>query len=117
MTHYRGQLPSYTALPLPDWPKADREAWLVAQNPGIVLCDGGAVSHLSTRTLEDLTLRYSYFLRFLANQERLLQDAPSAALVTEDKVLDYASPACRCSARLVHIAHRSLPRLLSSVLP
>ena len=48
-----------------DWPHADRETWRAAQATAGVLDDGGMVSHLSARTLQDLTRRYSYFLSFL----------------------------------------------------
>lgn len=87
-THHR-RLKTHTALPLPDWPEADHETWLAAQAPANALCDGGVVSHLSRRTLRDLTQGYGYFLRFLAHQGRFLQDAPAAASVSEENVLDY----------------------------
>ena len=68
MTAYRRNPPSQKALPLPDWPKADRETWHAAQETAGVLDDGGMASHLSARTREDLTRRYAYFLSFLAHQ-------------------------------------------------
>ena len=65
MTEYRRRPPTQKALPLTDWPHADRETWLAAQATAGVLDDGGMVSHLSKRTLEDLTSRFAYFLSFL----------------------------------------------------
>ena len=45
------------------------------------------VSHLSPRTLEDLTSRYAYFLSFLVEQGKLNQHGPAAASVTEENIL------------------------------
>ena len=47
------------------------------------------VSHLSARTLEDLTRRYAYFLSFLVARGRLNQHGPAAASVTEENILLY----------------------------
>ena len=46
MTEYRRSPPTQKALPLPDWPQADRETWRAAQATAGVLDDGGMVSHL-----------------------------------------------------------------------
>ena len=54
-----------------------------------VFDDGGIVSHLSTRTREDLTRRYAYFLSFLAHRGRLEPSGPAAASVTEENILHY----------------------------
>jgi integrase/recombinase XerD len=50
---------------------------------------GGAASHLSPRTLEDLTSRYAYFLSFLAELGKLNHHGPAAASVTEENILLY----------------------------
>jgi hypothetical protein len=89
MTESRRHLPTQKALPLPDWPHADRKTWRAAQATAGVLDDGGVVSHLSPRTLEDLTSRYAYFLSFLSQQGRLETHGPAAASVTEENILLY----------------------------
>jgi integrase/recombinase XerD len=80
--------PSQKALPIADWTRADRETWEAAQAKAGVLDDGGMASHLSPRTLEDLTSRYAYFLSFLVASGRLNPDGPAAS-VTEDNILLY----------------------------
>ena len=82
--------PSQKALPLPDWPKADREAWDAAQVTGNILDDhDGIISHLNAQTRDDLTRRYAYFLFFLARQGRLERDGAAAASVTPENILAY----------------------------
>jgi integrase len=89
MTGHRRNPPSQKALPLPDWPRTDREAWTAAQETADVLYDGGMASHLGAQTRSDLTRRYAYFLSFLAHRGRL-EDYPSAAAsVTRENILDY----------------------------
>jgi hypothetical protein len=46
MSTHRRNSPSQKALPLPDWPKADRETWRAAQETAGVLDDGRAAGHL-----------------------------------------------------------------------
>jgi hypothetical protein len=87
MTEPRRNPPCQKALPLADWPTADRETWCVAQEKAGVLDDGGVASHLSARTLDDLTSRYSYLLYFLAEEGKLNHDGPAAASVTEENIL------------------------------
>ena len=89
MTEYRRSPPTQKALPLPEWPQDDREAWLAAQARAGVLDEGGIVSDLRRRTLDDLTRRYSYFLSFLVGGGTLSQHGPAAALVTEENILLY----------------------------
>jgi integrase len=89
MTGFRRRPPTQKALPLMDWPEADRETWLAAQATAGVLDDGGMVSHLSPRTLGDLTSRYAYYLFFLFRHGRLEPHGPAAASVTEQNILDY----------------------------
>jgi integrase/recombinase XerD len=81
--------PTQKALPLPAWPKADREAWQVAQEAADVLEEGGTASHLSTSTRKDLTRRYAYFLSFLADGGTLNLQRPAAAVVMEENILLY----------------------------
>jgi hypothetical protein len=89
MTESRKNPPTQKALPLPDWPQADRETWRAAQATAGLLEDGGIASHLSRRTLEDLTSRYAYFLSFLVGGGKLNQNGPAAASVTEENILLY----------------------------
>ena len=89
MTEYRRSPPTQKALPLPEWPQDDREAWRAAQAKAGVLDEGGVVSHLKPRTLEDLTRRYAYFLSFLVGGGKLNQHGPAAASVTEENILLY----------------------------
>ena len=81
--------PSQKALPLAKWSRADRETWCAAQEKAGVLDDGGVASHLSARTLDDLTSRYSYLLYFLAERGKLNHYGPAAVSVTEENILDY----------------------------
>ena len=89
MTEYRRSPPTQKALPLPEWSQDDRETWRAAQAKAGVLDEGGVVSHLRPRTLEDLTRRYAYFLYFLVGAEKLNQHGPAAASVTEENILLY----------------------------
>ena len=89
MSTHRRNSPSQKALPLPDWPKADRETWQAAQKTAGVLDDGGAASHLSALTRQDLTRRYAYFLSFLERQGKLDREGPAGAAVTEQNILHY----------------------------
>jgi integrase/recombinase XerD len=81
--------PVQKALPLEQWPMADREGWLAAQIDAGPLEDGGLASHLAPRTRDDLTKRYAYYLDFLATRGRLEHDRPAAACVTDDNIMDY----------------------------
>jgi integrase len=81
--------PSQRVLPIEDWSWADREAWKAAQKVAALLDEGGVVSHLSARTLKDLTSRYAYFLHFLAEQGKLNLHGSATASVTEENILLY----------------------------
>jgi hypothetical protein len=89
MTESRRNPPSQKALPLADWPRADPETWRAAQAKAGVLDEGGVASHLSPRTLADLTSRYAYFLSFLGEEGTLNHQGPAAASVTEESILLY----------------------------
>jgi integrase/recombinase XerD len=89
MTEPRRNPPCQKALPFEKWSKADRETWNTAQEAAGLLDDGGVASHLSPRTLADLTSRYSYLLYFLAARGKLNHYGPAAASVTEENILDY----------------------------
>ena len=89
MNERRRNPPCQKALPLRDWPKADLETWHAAQAKGGVLDDGGMLSHLSVRTLNDLTSRYAYLLSFLAQRGKLEHHGPAGASVTPENILEY----------------------------
>ena len=89
MSERRRRAPTQTALPVPDWPQADRETWQAAQAKAGLLEDSGVASHLGKETRPDLTRRYAYFLSFLARQGKLDVHAPAAALVTENHIVHY----------------------------
>ena len=89
MTETRKNTAKQKALPLSDWPCADREAWQAAQAGGGILDEGGAASHLREISRQDLTRRYAYFLSFAAQQGALDADGPAAAAVTQDNILAY----------------------------
>jgi hypothetical protein len=89
MSARRRSPPSQKALALPDWPKADRETWQTAQETAGALDDGGAASHLTALTRQDLTRRYAYFPSFLAHQGKLDLQEPAAATVTDANILHY----------------------------
>ena len=74
------------ALPLPEWPAADRLAWEQACRPGVRLRRGGRASHLKAITREDLERRYGYFLHHLASTGELDLSAAAGAQVTPEAV-------------------------------
>lgn len=90
MAYPRRRLPVQKALPIEQWPRADRKAWKAAQAGGGPLDDGGLASHLSVRTREDLTKRYAYYLHFLASRGVLSYESPAAASVTPENIVGYA---------------------------
>jgi integrase len=81
--------PRQTALPPDLWPPADREAWKVATAKGSVLRGGGLASHVASRTIEDLTRRYAYFLGFALSTKRMVENGPPAASVAKKTVDTY----------------------------
>src|SRR4051794_28696202 len=77
------------ALPLSEWPEADRLAWEEACRPGGRLRRGGPASHLKPITWADLERRYGYFLPHLALSGELDLSAPAGAHVTPEAVGAY----------------------------
>ena len=65
------------ALPVPEWPEAERCAWEAACRPGVRLKRGGRASHLKPITRDDLERRYGYFLHHLAASEDLDLSVPA----------------------------------------
>jgi hypothetical protein len=70
------------ALPVPEWPEADRRAWEAACRPGMRLKRGGRASHLKPITRDDLERRYGYFLHHLALSGELDRSAAAGTQVT-----------------------------------
>ena len=81
--------PRQRALPLGQWPHADREAWHAATAGGSVLRGSGRASHLAPSTIADLTRRYAYFLDFTRRGDRLEAGGPPAATVTPVAIAAY----------------------------
>jgi len=77
------------SLPVDDWPRADRDAWIAACEPSRRLKRGGAAAHLKPVSRRDFARRYGLFLDFLSRQGSLQQDAPAASQVTPDKIETY----------------------------
>ena len=77
------------ALPLPEWPDADRLAWMQACHPGERLKRGGRASHMKPITQADLERRYGYFLHHLARQGELDLSANAGVQITPEAVASY----------------------------
>ncbi len=77
------------ALPVPEWPEADRLAWEAACCPGVRLRRRGRASHLKAITRADLERRYSYSLHHLASTGELDPNAAAGAQVTPETVATY----------------------------
>jgi integrase len=79
------------ALPVHEWPNADRSAWQDACRPGCRLKGGGAASYLAPVSRDDFFRRYGAFLGFLQRTGRLKPDAAAAAQVTLSNVEAYTT--------------------------
>ena len=79
------------ALPVHEWPDADRSAWEDACRPGCRLKPGGAASYLAPVSRDDFFRRYGAFLGFLQRTGRLKRDAAAAAQVTLSNVEAYTT--------------------------
>jgi hypothetical protein len=77
------------ALPLSEWPEADRRAWEQACHPGVRLRRGGRASHMKPITRADLERRYGYFLHHLTLSGELDRSAASGAQVTPEAVASF----------------------------
>jgi integrase len=106
------------ALPLAQWPAADRAAWLDACRPSERLKRGGAASHFAAVIRHDLAQRYSYFLDFLHGAGCLDVAAAAASHVTPVNVERYLA---RLKERLrsvtVHISIYRLRRMAQLIAP
>jgi hypothetical protein len=77
------------SLPLSQWPRADRHAWMVACLPHVRLQRGGAAAHMKAVTQADLERRYGYFLDHLSRQGSLKEAAPAGGHVTPQAVAGF----------------------------
>jgi integrase len=77
------------SLPIPFWPKDDREKFRAACQPSFRLKRGGSASHLKPVTQKDLSRRYGYFLDFLDRNGKLDSGAAAGTQVTPTNVNGY----------------------------
>ncbi len=72
-----------------EWPKPDRLAWQDACRPTVRLKKGGAASHLTPVSQEDIGRRYGQFLGFLKATGHLNSTSATAGHVTPRNVANY----------------------------
>ncbi len=77
------------ALPVSEWPEADRRAWEEACRPGSRLKPGGVASYLAPVSRNDFATRYGAFLGVLQRRNWLERDVAAAAQVTLPNVQAY----------------------------
>lgn len=77
------------ALPVDQWPSADRTAWVTACKPSVRLQRGGSASHFRPVSQKDHTCRYGLFLDFLQRRGGLDPSQSAGAHVTPDNVDAY----------------------------
>jgi hypothetical protein len=77
------------SLPITEWPKADRDGWEQARQPGRRLQRGGAASHLAPVSQADIANRYGLYLDFLQRNGRLDPIQGALALVTPANVNEF----------------------------
>jgi integrase len=83
------------ALPLAQWPAADRLTWLDALQPAQRLKGGGTAAHLRPSSRTTLEQAYSYFLWAVSEGGALHIDAAAAAHVTRQAIEDFIERAER----------------------
>ncbi len=74
------------ALPLEDWPEADRRIWRDALRPAQRLRAGGCAAHLRPSSKAILERNYGYFLRVVSEGGALNRGAAAATHVTPEGV-------------------------------
>jgi integrase len=79
------------ALPVHEWPDADRSGWEDACRPGCRLKPGGVASYLAPVSRDDFGRRYGAFLGLLQRTGRLNREAAAAAQVTLSNVEAYTA--------------------------
>jgi integrase len=74
------------ALPLNEWPEADRLGWMEALRPAQRFKRGGAASNLAPVSQADIANRYGLYLNYLQRNGRLDPKGNAVTLVTLDDV-------------------------------
>jgi integrase len=74
------------ALPLEQWPEADRQAWEDALRPARRLSVGGRAAHLRPSSKANLERGYGYFLRVVSDSGALNRRAAAATHVTLEAI-------------------------------
>jgi hypothetical protein len=81
--------PMRRALPVAEWPQADRQAWAAAQAAGDVFDEGGGASHWAPRTRLTNVQHYGRWLGYLIWLGQLDQSVSPADRVTREVVHAY----------------------------
>ncbi len=77
------------SLPIPEWPKADQQAWQEACRPGHRFQQGGTAAYLAEVSRADIANRYGLFLDFLDRTGVLNRTAAAASQTTPVAVAGY----------------------------
>jgi integrase/recombinase XerD len=74
-----------------DWPECDRRAWNTALEPGAILDNPGALSHLGTHSVTALKYSYGRWLRYLLCQNRFDPNRSGTELLSPDLFRAYVT--------------------------
>jgi len=106
------------SLPIPEWPRDDREAWEEACRPARRFTPGGAASRLALESRTDYANRYGAFLGFLQRAGRLRQNDRAGQQINSDNVEAYlADLQARVTIVTVYNAISKLRRVGQIVAP
>lgn len=97
-------------LPLEDWPLADRQAWMVAQESGDIFGTTGRAAHWSNASKINLVGRYGRWLAWCLGNHSHVASKPPGVRVTRERVQEYVDQ-LNSSIRsdvTVHVYIRSL---------
>ncbi|MDR3418349.1 MAG: site-specific integrase [Nevskia sp.] len=83
-----------SAVPLKNWPDADRRAWALAITPGDLLEPGGIGAAWRPATRDGACNAYGRWLAWRARQGPLDEHADPAERVTEQAITDYVQYLC-----------------------
>lgn len=81
------------ALPIEQWPEADRQGWENALRPSRRLSVGGAAAHLRPSSKAHLERTYGYFLRVVSDSGALNMGAAATAHVTPEAIESFIARA------------------------
>ncbi|MBK9703154.1 MAG: site-specific integrase [Betaproteobacteria bacterium] len=82
-------MPRRIGIPLADWPAGDRRAWGKALEAGDTFSEGGVASSWRPVTRADAINGYSYWLRFLADNDPLALRLGPGQRATRDRLYAY----------------------------